>query len=538
MVPQPQPQPQPQMAPGQAATPTPTPVQTTQTASPQTPSLMQMDSNALRQLFMQVMNNMGPKLPPALILGALGKVMQRENMAEAAQGQMAMAQANQPTVAQQLMGTRQMAEGGVVSLSNGGDPTIEAILRKGPAARTAEENELLRSAGFQMLERKVPSDSGIARLNRWLEDALGTGKPKASLGFSSTGFPSSAPVKQDDIAKMLFAMDLAKPYQSEVPPPTPTAPTARGGSGIPAPVAPRKPTTSPLTDALADIEKQIADAIRMQGAVPPELLAERERIQRLVAEQIEARKGRSAEALREGEERLGQVMSRGIGAQDLLKMAAGIDKRKGKVAGSIAGGIAGALGEQEARREAARKEFMQVKAAERTETNLIEQMQMQELVRQNALKTGDVAAAQAATAKLAELKRVMNELRYSREQQAFKNLLDERKVAADEMSARAQMVSAQARGSGAAAPATLNPNQRAVLLEKAVDNVRQDPQTNVRLARAQQEAIKSKVPFDRQAFIDRLVQAQFEQMLAAAEGRQPAVAAPPPGRVIDFSSIK
>jgi len=78
----------------------------------------------------------------------------------------------------------------------------------------------------------------------------------------------------------------------------------------------------------------------------------------------------------------------------------------------------------------------------------------------------------------------------------------------------------------------LTENQRALLRERAIDNVAKDTNTVALIARARAQAARDKVPFDESAFREQLIQRQYESLVAAAEGRTiaptpgPATAAP------------
>jgi hypothetical protein len=90
----------------------------------------------------------------------------------AAQPEMAPMPAEAPAGIASMMPPQQMAEGGMVRRAQAGDPLrmspnqreIERILRKGPAARTPEENEILRAAGRTLTQRTQDPMGSIASL--------------------------------------------------------------------------------------------------------------------------------------------------------------------------------------------------------------------------------------------------------------------------------------------------------------------------------------------------------------------------------------
>lgn len=173
------------------------------------------------QAIMQYANGMNPEVPPYL---ALGELQRRESAQKQMSTTQGAAQGPQPSVKEQVeqkaglmalqnmqqqQGMQQMAQqvqsapgpvpegapqpepqpeapqtgmmargglarapvrfdfqtGGIVAFQAGGQPKVEAILRKPPQARTPEENAILDRAGIKLQRQQVPQDSAVRKVD-------------------------------------------------------------------------------------------------------------------------------------------------------------------------------------------------------------------------------------------------------------------------------------------------------------------------------------------------------------------------------------
>lgn len=435
--------------------------------------------------------------PSGVLLGLIDKADKARKLNEAQQGQQALAQMQQQqgTVADEKLaqvlqgagGMRRMATGGIVALAGGGDPEVQRILRKAPAARTAEENAKLEAAGIR-LERRVPAPEGstIQRLNRFLESPFiretFTGGAER-LSAEELRQRTDAGALTEHIARTLGAKQVVAPL--------PAAPTAAAAQTYPEPLAVREgrratppgaaappsdarrervvesatepPAATPPAATPNTLAQAYAELLKASEApaVSPALQAQREKVTGLQALQEQQAlsniRNLSEERTRVGQRRMDRAdMPFFDDAQALAALAASIDTRKGRVFGSLGTGIASALSEREARKQKAEEYLATQDDRIRSLNNTYQQLQLENATYQQALLEGDGAKAQASREKLAKLR--------------YDAAVKEQELQNDRMRAEAAQAQARAQGVSAAAQTAAIPGRQALaeaaLLEK------------------------------------------------------------------------
>lgn len=380
--------------------------------------------------------------PSGVLLGLIDKADKARKLSEAQQGQQALAQMQQQqgTVADEKLaqvlqgagGMRRMATGGIVSLAGGGssDPEVQRILRKAPAARTAEENATLRRAGIQLQQiAPAPEGSTIQRLNRFLKSPF---IREAFTGGAERLSPEELRQRNDAgalterIARTLGAKQVAAP----LPAAQPSIPGPRnrpGGEGVapaaePVPTpAPRRrnvestekspaaaPAAAPAVDPIAQAFQALLATQPPQG-VSPELRAQREKVTGLQALQeqqaLENAQHFREEIMRTGQRRMDRANVPFIeDAQALAALAGAIDPRRGRTFGSLGTGIASALSEREARKQKA-EEYLTVNYDKlRQLTATYQQLQLENAKYEEARRSGEAKAARESAEKIAALR--------------------------------------------------------------------------------------------------------------------------------------
>ena len=374
--------------------------------------------------------------PSGVLLGLIDKADKARKLNEAQQGQQALAQMQQQqgTVADEKLaqvlqgagGMRRMATGGIVALAGGGDPEVQRILRKAPAARTAEENAKLEAAGIT-LERRVPAPEGstIPRLNRFLESPFiretFTGGAER-LSAEELRQRTDAGALTERIARTLGAEQVAAP----LPAAQPSLPGPRnrpGGEGV-APAAepvptpsPRRrnvestekpPAAAPAVDSIAQAFQALLATQQPQG-VSPELQAQRENVTGLQALQEQQAlsniRNLSEERTRVGQRRMDRANLPLLeDAQALAALAGAIDPRRGRTFGSLGTGIASALSEREARKQKAEEYLATQDDRIRSLNNTYQQLQLENAKYEEARRSGDAKAARESAEKIAALR--------------------------------------------------------------------------------------------------------------------------------------
>lgn len=475
-------------APGQAAPaalPTMLAQQNGAAPPPQVGQLSQMPVEQLKQLFFQTMQG-STTVPPLSILAAIKTASERQRMQQAVMGQAAQQQAAQQpgTVRDEVLAQAQ-SQGGIQALASGGPvqsfaeggTNIEAILRKAPAARTPEENEALRRAGYTMIENRIAPDSGIARLNAaltrpFIREAITAGaytlspeeldqrRDVSALNekiFRALGGSQYVPDVPTASAPAAAPADQTRPTPQEIERAVRTAPAgvaalpaAPGRAAPAAPAAAAAPgRAAPAAggiaavakpDKLSEIEgeyeaanKGLQALLQQQGQVDPELARLRQAAYES-AQGIATRRERDRLAALEAAQKAttAPLLSN---QQALLEMAAAASgkKRIGEALGAAAGAAGKIRGEQGKALEAAQK-------MSREEQNAIDQLNQALAEKRVADRSGDVdrqrqaaIAVEQAKANLADKRLGVHTQRATEADRA-----EQRKIAREQIAAQLQ----------------------------------------------------------------------------------------------------
>lgn len=183
-----------------------------------------------------------------------------------------------------------------------------------------------------------------------------------------------------------------------------------------------------------------ASALRTRQGLPEDVLAGRQGIATLAAENLAAQRAEREQLAREAKEQRDAAMAkaqRGImdDPMSLLALAGSIDTRRGQGVGSLARGAAGLLGRREEQAEAARKEFALAQRDQRMLQANERQANMLEMQRQQAIRENDFTRVSQIEDQLAALEVQKSQLLRSRQEHAEKMTLDERRVGAAELDA-------------------------------------------------------------------------------------------------------
>jgi hypothetical protein len=486
---------------------------------------------------------------------------------------MAQAQQQQPTVKDQLMmaldqalgaSNYGFADGGIVAFAGGGDinpktqeqQDREKIISALNAAGFSAQK--LAAAGFDIIS--MPARALMGVYNSLVRGPRAFGLNLPFIGEDSPEFISSmtpamdAVRRAEDAKKYTEYMDPNRPPTFGAPAspaplrgaPTPPRP-APAGAGAPAalpappplvrlqsltPSASGAPRPSPAAGAatglgagagagadvvaspaagqidlsnLSAAQKALAELVGQRGAVSPEVAAARAEYDRM-----------SRTALDPAEQQLRELEAqqrRGVFSdpEALMEMLAGMGETPMTFGQALAGagrGAAKTRAGREARIRDARSKLNQLRS-DLALTQARERMARAEgddrAVRDYKIKEAEIKAQIQATSVDLQFKQEDLEVR-------------RRQVGAQEMAARNRPTT-EDRG-------RLTENQRALLRERAIDNVAKDTNTVALIARARAQAARDKVPFNESAFREQLIQRQYESLVAAAEDR---TIAPTPG---------
>lgn len=357
---------------------------------------------------------------------------------------------------------------------------VDRILKKAPMARTPEENDLLRAAGVSLSTRlPAPEGTPIQRVEEFLK------KPfirEAVTGGAHTLSPDELAQRTDvgAITERAFralggSQAEAAPTRSptsfipvedarrrgDIPPEgMPVASPSRGGEAgsredaakvrrqPPVRVPPAITPTTPAAPSAADQELQnYLSSLRTRQGVPEDVAAGRAGLESLVREEMKARQDRLAQDRAAAEERRKEALERAPGVfspEGLLGIAASIDPRRGYELGSAARGAFGIMGAQRKAQEEARREFREFEKSERTEQNLLSQMRILEVQRQQAIREGDATKANEITDKIYATQRDIEKFNAERAEK-------KRQFDIQELAAQAEMEKGRAGSAGAAA---------------------------------------------------------------------------------------
>lgn len=187
-----------------------------------------------------------------------------------------------------------------------------------------------------------------------------------------------------------------------------------------------------------------ASTLRTRQGLPEDVLAGRQGIATLAAENLAAQRAEREQMAREAKEQRDAALAkaqRGImdDPMALLSLAGSIDTRKGQGVGSLARGAAGLMGKREEQAEAARKEFALAQRDQRMLQANERQANMLELQRQQAIRENDFTRVSQIEDQLAALEVQKSQLLRSRQEHAEKMALEGRKVGAMEADAAAKL---------------------------------------------------------------------------------------------------
>jgi hypothetical protein len=187
-----------------------------------------------------------------------------------------------------------------------------------------------------------------------------------------------------------------------------------------------------------------ASTLRTRQGLPEDVLAGRQGIATLAAENLAAQRAEREQMAREAKEQRDAALAkaqRGImdDPMSLLALAGSIDTRRGQSIGSLARGAAGLMGKREEQAEAARKEFALAQRDQRMLQANERQANMLELQRQQAIRENDVLRVSQIEDQLAALEVQKSQLLRSRQEHAEKMTLEGRKVGAMEAEATAKL---------------------------------------------------------------------------------------------------
>lgn len=275
--------------------------------------------NLPMQAVMQYANGMNPEVPPYL---ALGELQRRETAQKQMTNAQGAAQGPQPSVKEQVeqkaglmalqnmqqqQGMQQIAQqaqgapgpvpagapqpepqpeaamargglarapvnfnfqhGGIVAFQAGGQPKVEAILRKPPQARTPEENAILERAGIKLQRQQIPQGSAVRKADETLSQVGPDIREYFTEGasrMSDEELANAPAVGGAQNERILRAMGVSK----SAPPPAPAAPAAPAVSDRrllnQADAAVRSAPAAPIADLKALAEQRQ----RQQGPRP------------------------------------------------------------------------------------------------------------------------------------------------------------------------------------------------------------------------------------------------------------------------------
>ena len=513
-------------------------------------------------------NPMAPKPQPFQELLKLDKMVKMANLGVANQGQQAMAQAPQiPTVDQQLrMALNQalgasnygFAGGGIVAFTNGGSTNPLDILEKlgreeeeaRNAARAADERlryygpkqKISDPQGYQQAaSAAAAAEARLEEVRRRINAAprLMQRQPANLVSLASTDsspdLTSLQPIGIKQALEMAYGPAGQESRRREPRIGTsvagPTPPAGAGGAGAAAGLgAAAGPGAGAATGAgpgpaagqidlskLSEAQKALAELVGQRGAVSPEVAAARAEYDRMSRTALDP----AEQQLRRLEEQQRRSVFSDPEAMAAMLMNLRGDMTIGEALAAAGAGAAKTRASREARVRDARDKLAQLRS-DLALTQARERMARAEgddrAVRDYRIKEAEIKAQIQAT--LVDMQFKQENLEVEREKAAAQT----RTSRAAEMTAR-NRPTADDRG-------RLTENQRALLRERAIDNVAKDTNTVALIARARAQAARDKVPFDESAFREQLIQRQYESLVAAAEGRTiaptpgPATAAP------------
>lgn len=450
-------------------------------------------------------NPMASQPQPFQQLLALNEAVKAANLERAAQGQQAMSQAQQiqPTIYDQLkMALQQiqaqqpvpgMASGGMVAFDKGGlaEADLEDLDEDLVAEEAPWERDLRRMLGEDVPEPEAGSVwRTIGRAFTYNSDVAAQKEREAQDRAIQQAYQDPRRPATGTFAAPagLAAAAAATPPAGPTPPARPPAArTAGTGAGAGGAAAPQR---GGLAEYLRMTE-QLAKDVEGTAAVDPRVLEARQAYDATlkasmdpVEQQMRELEAQQALNIFENPELMSAI----------LESMKGTDRLGDTLMGAATGLVKARAGQKKEQRE-----------AKANLAKLRQELAKAEAEARLARAEKDVEGERRAKLKAAEIRTAMNEKSYE---------LETRRISADaSATAAANRPTPDERGK-------LSENQRALLLERAIDNVAKDTNTVALVARAKAEAARSGTPFNEAAFRQRLVQLQFEALVAAAEGRR------------------
>jgi hypothetical protein len=195
---------------------------------------------------------------------------------------------------------------------------------------------------------------------------------------------------------------------------------------------------------------------------------------------------------------------KGVSGRELLELAGSLNLEKGEGFGSLARGAAGILEKREAKKAEAMKANREIDAANRKLRTAVAQQRL-------AYATNNRQAQQAADAAVAKA-------RYDLRAAEVNLGLESRKVGAQETTARAAQTSAANRPT-AEQRGQLTQEDLARIYGQVSKELRESDAIKAQIIRAKAQASRTGAPFNEEAYLQNLIQAEFEKRIGAQPGR-------------------
>jgi hypothetical protein len=401
------------------------------------------------------------------------------------------------------------ASGGIMQGYSGGGAV--AFDKGGLTLGYAPDYELARKYGINL----SPYDSPAVR-----EEKIKRARAMADLDtgkLAPFGLPESPMMEVPEVqvaaprspsATRRPGTGIAQPRPQQRPPAAPPAATGQGlGSFV-------EQTGTPPPDRLSALEAADVGAAQKQLTQDPTVKAAQDALLQNMQGTADTRRTRA-------QQQLDEVLKRGRTSvfedpEALLRIAAGIDTRRGKGIGSLAGGVSGVMGER-------RKEAADAKTLFNKEMDALDTMKQLQLERDLLIKQGRVTEAQAAEAKLRAVRKDYEGIRYNREvkqaEEARQQFIAESgrmSAGAAQTQAEAAMKSANARVAGA--------GERGAITQRDLAKYRMDAEKQVeKLLPEDREFRKLRNdPTAQAAHRENLIKAKVREALLAAGFEPPA----------------
>jgi hypothetical protein len=391
--------------------------------------LSSMGVEPLKQLFARAMSPGGASMgvPPLAILGAIEKASAAQKLRDAQAGGVAQMQAQQPTVAQQVVQQADQVEaahggamqgyagGGIVALQNGGltfgyAPDYEMARKFGidlspydPPEVRKQKIERARSMAKFEEERQsfgeIPTEASAAR-EALLKTAYADPARAKDVVMAPMAMRDTRGVTPETVAaaKRMGAPSGVAGLSTQKARPAPER------TGLASLTSPVEATGTPAPDALSSIEAEaraqsegLQKLLAAQGQVDPRIIAARKEAAELAQRTISEREKRAAGAL----EAAGLPISQRLldNQEALLRLAGSLGgaKRFGEGLSKMAGEAGAVRGEQRKAFEAAQRE-------NRLEQDAIDKLRQAQADLQLSQATGDVTGERGAALKVEEAK--------------------------------------------------------------------------------------------------------------------------------------